>query len=93
MPKAIINVLPTLAAWEVRRVEDLNKEEVKRKVIRQVEQDLSKGSKFVQKSRFFKRGRTVYEKKLVTEYKKNIIKYLEWTWYKGETRASSRHSI
>lgn len=85
--KAIINVLPDFSGLpEVRRVEDLNKEEVKRKVIRQVEQDLSKGQLNVFAAQIVKEAKEVYEK-LVTEYKKNIIEIPRMDLVQGETRA------
>lgn len=85
--KAIINVLPDFSSLpEVRRVEDLNKEEVKRKVIRQVEQDLSKGQQNLFKEQILQEAETVYEK-LVAEYKKNIIEIPRMDLVQGETRA------
>lgn len=85
--KAIINVLPDFSSLpEVRRVEDLNKEEVKRKVIRQVEQDLSKGQQNLFKEQILQEAEIVYEK-LVTEYKKNIIEIPRMDLVQGETRA------
>lgn len=85
--KAIINVLPDFNSLpEVRRVEDLNKEEVKRKVIRQVEQNLSKGQLNVFAAQIVEEAKEVYEK-LVTEYKKNIIEIPRMDLVQGETRA------
>lgn len=85
--KAIINVLPDFSSLpEVRRVEDLNKEEVKRKVIRQVEQDLSKGQQNLFKEQILQEAEAVYEK-LVTEYKKNIIEIPRMDLVQRETRA------
>lgn len=85
--KAIINVLPDFGSLpEVRKVEDLNKEEVKRKVIRQVEQNLNKGQQNIFKDEILKQAETVYET-LVTEYKKNIIEIPRMDLVQGETRA------
>lgn len=85
--KAIINVLPDFSSLpEVRKVEDLNKEEVKRKVIRQVEQNLSKGQLNVFAAQIVEEAKEVYEK-LVTEYKKNIIEIPRMDLVQGETRA------
>lgn len=85
--KAIINVLPDFSSLpEVRSVEDLNKEEVKRKVIRQVEQDLTKGQQNLFRDEILKEAEAVYEK-LVTEYKKNIIEIPRMDLVQGETRA------
>ena len=85
--KAIINVLPDFGSLpEVRKVEDLNKVEVKRKVIRQVEQNLNKGQQNIFKDQILKEAETVYET-LVTEYKKNIIEIPRMDLVQGETRA------
>jgi type III restriction enzyme len=85
--KAILNVLPDFGSLpEVRRVEDLSKEEVKRKVIRQVEENLSKGQQNLFKAEILKEAETVYET-LVTEYKKNIIEIPRMDLVQGETRA------
>lgn len=85
--KAIINVLPDFSSLpEVRRVEDLNKEEVKRKVIRQVEQNLSKGQLNIFAAQIVEEAKEIYEK-LVTEYKKNIIEIPRMDLVQGETRA------
>lgn len=85
--KAIINVLPDFSSLpEVRRVEDLQKEEVKRKVMRQVELDLSKGQQNLFKALILEEAESVYEK-LVTEYKKNIIEIPRMDLVQGETRA------
>lgn len=85
--KAIINLLPNFSSIpEVRRVEDLNKKEVKRKVIRQVEQDLSKGQLNLFKEKILEEVELVYEK-LITEYKKNIIEIPRIDLVQGETQA------
>jgi type III restriction enzyme len=85
--KAIINVLPDFGSLpEVRRVEDLSKEEVKRKVIRQVEKNLSEGQQNIFKDQILKEAEAVYET-LVIEYKKNIIEIPRMDLVQGETRA------
>lgn len=85
--RAIISVLPDFSSLpEVRRVEDLNKEEVKRKVIRQVEQNLSKGQQHIFRDQILQEAETIYET-LVTEYKKNIIEIPRMDLVQGETRA------
>jgi type III restriction enzyme len=85
--KAIISVLPDFSSLpEVRRVEDLNKEEVKRKVIRQVEENLSKGQLNIFAAQIVAEATEVYEK-LVTEYKNNIIEIPRMDLVQGETRA------
>lgn len=86
--KAIIQVLPGFNSLpEVRRVEDLNKEEVKRKVIRQVEYNLSQGQQNLFKDEILKEANAVYEK-LVTEYKNNIIEIPRMDLVQGEITAS-----
>jgi type III restriction enzyme len=85
--KAIINVLPDFNSLpEVRRVEDLSKEEVKRKVIRQIEQNLNKGQLNVFAAQIVEEAKAVYDT-MVTEYKKNIIEIPRMDLVQGETRA------
>lgn len=85
--KAIINVLPDFNTLpEVRKVDDLNKEEVKRKVIRKVEKSLSEGQQNMFKEDILKEAESVYET-LVTEYKKNIIEIPRMDLVQGETKA------
>jgi type III restriction enzyme len=85
--KAIINVLPDFGSLpEVRRVEDLNKEEVKRKVIRQVEENLNKGQLNVFAAQIVEEAKKVYDV-MVTEYKKNIIEIPRMDLVQGETKA------
>ncbi len=86
--KAIISVLPDFYSLpEVRKVDDLNKEEVKRKVIRQVEKNLSQGQLNIFKDDIVKEAEVIYEK-LVTEYKKNIIEIPRMDLVQGEVTAS-----
>ncbi len=83
--KAIISVLPDFNSLpEVRKVDDLNKEEVKRKVIRQVEKVYSQN---LFKEEIVKEAEAIYEK-LVTEYKKNIIEIPRMDLVQGEVTAS-----
>jgi type III restriction enzyme len=83
--KAIISVLPDFNSLpEVRKVDDLNKEEVKRKVIRQVEKNYSQN---LFKDEIVKAAEEIYEK-LVTEYKKNIIEIPRMDLVQGEVTAS-----
>ncbi|MDD2832360.1 MAG: hypothetical protein PHH95_09495, partial [Bacteroidales bacterium] len=85
--KAIINVLPDFGSLpEVRRVEDLSKEEVKRKVIRQVEKNLSEGQGNLFAAQIVAEAKEVYDT-MVTEYKKNIIEIPRMDLVQGETRA------
>ncbi|MEZ7937481.1 MAG: DEAD/DEAH box helicase family protein [Paludibacteraceae bacterium] len=86
--KAIISVLPDFNSLpEVRKVDDLNKEEVKRKVMRQVEYNLSQGQLNMFKDDIVKEAEVIYEK-LVTEYKKNIIEIPRMDLVQGEVTAS-----
>lgn len=86
--KAIINVLPDFNSLpEVRRVEDLNKEEVKRKVIRKVEYNLSQGQLNLFKDDIIKEAEAIYDV-LVTEYKKNIIEIPRMDLVQGDVTAS-----
>jgi type III restriction enzyme len=85
--KAIINVLPDFNSLpEVCRVEDLSKEEVKRKVIRQVELNLNKGQLNVFAAQIVAEAKVIYDT-MVTEYKKNIIEIPRMDLVQGETRA------
>lgn len=85
--KAIINVLPDFGSLpEVKRVEDLSKEEVKRKVIRQVEKNLSEGQGNLFASQILEEAKVIYDT-IVTEYKKNIIEIPRMDLVQGETRA------
>jgi type III restriction enzyme len=85
--KAIINVLPDFNSLpEVRKVEDLCKEEVKRKVIRQVEKNLSQGQLNLFAAQIVEEAKQVYDS-MVSEYKKNIIEIPRMDLVQGETRA------
>jgi type III restriction enzyme len=86
--KAIIKALPDFNTLpEVRRVDDLSKPEVKRKVIRQIEKDLSQGQQNLFKAEVLQEAEVVYET-LVTEYKKNIIEIPRMDLVQGDTTAS-----
>lgn len=85
--KAIINVLPDFNSLpEVRRVEDLSREEVKRKVIRQVEKNLSKGQGNLFAAEIVEEAKAIYDA-MVTEYKSNIIEIPRMDLVQGETSA------
>lgn len=89
--KAIINVLPDFNSLpEVRRVEDLGKEEVKRKVIRQVEKNLAEGQGNLFAAQIVEEARAIYDT-VVSEYKKNIIEIPRMDLVQGETRAEFKH--
>jgi len=86
--KAIISVLPDFNSLpEVRKVEDLNKVEVKQKVIRQVEKNLSQGQLNLFKDDIVKEAEAIYER-IVTEYKKNIIEIPRMDLVQGDVTAS-----
>ena len=85
--KAIIAVLPDFNTLpEVRKVDDLTKVEVKRKVIRQIEVNLSKGQLNLFASDIVAEAEEVYDK-MVSEYKKNIIEIPRMDLVQGNVRA------
>jgi type III restriction enzyme len=86
--KAIINALPDFNTLpEVRRVEDLNKEEVKRKVIRQIEEKLSQGQGNLFAADIVKEAKETYER-VVASYKENIIEIPRMDLVLGEVTAT-----
>ena len=87
---AIIHVLPNFNALpEERNVNDLNKPEVKRKVIRQVEENLTKGQLNLFAGDILKEAIEVYDT-LVNEYKKNIIEIPRMDLVQGDVTAEFR---
>ena len=89
--KAIINALPDFNTLpEVRRVEDLNKEEVKRKVIRQIEKKLSEGQQNIFAEDIIKEAEESYEK-IVASYKENIIEIPRMDLVLGDVTATFNH--
>lgn len=89
--KAIINSLPDFNTLpEVRRVEDLNKEEVKRKVIRQIEKKLNEGQGNLFAADIVKEAEATYEK-IVASYKENIIEIPRMDLVLGEVIATFNH--
>ena len=89
--KAIINSLPDFNTLpEVRRVEDLNKEEVKRKVIRQIEKKLNDGQQNIFALDILKEAEETYEK-IVASYKENIIEIPRMDLVLGEVTATFNH--
>ncbi|MFZ2284319.1 MAG: DEAD/DEAH box helicase family protein [Lutibacter sp.] len=89
--KAIINALPDFNTLpEVRRVEDLNKEEVKRKVIRQIEKKLSEGQQNIFAVDIIKEAEETYEK-IVASYKENIIEIPRMDLVLGDVLATFNH--
>lgn len=86
--KAIINSLPDFNTLpEVRRVEDLNKEEVKRKVIRQIEKKLNEGQGNLFTADILKEAEETYEI-IVASYKENIIEIPRMDLVLGEVTAT-----
>lgn len=89
--KAIINALPNFNTLpEVRRVEDLNKPEVKRKVIREIEKTLSVGQGNLFAADILKEAETKYEI-IVASYKENIIEIPRMDLVLGEVTATFNH--
>jgi len=76
-----LNIMP-----EVRKVDDLNREEVKRKVLKQVEKNLSQGQQNLFKDEIVKEAEAVYDL-LVTEFKKNTIEIPRMDLVQGEVTA------
>lgn len=86
--KAIITALPDFNSLpEVRKVEDLNKEEVKRKVMRKVEQNLKSGQLNMFADDIVNEAEQVYEK-MVSEYKRNIIEIPRMDLVQGEVKVN-----
>ncbi|MEA5141891.1 DEAD/DEAH box helicase [Arcicella rigui] len=89
--KAIINALPNFNSLpEVRKVEDLCKEEVKSQVIKQIEKNLSEGQLNIFAAQIVEEAKVVYDV-MVSEYKKNIIEIPRMDLVQGETRAEFKH--
>lgn len=89
--KAILNSLPDFNTLpEVRRVEDLNKEEVKRKVIRQIEKKLNEGQGNLFAVDIIKEAEATYEK-IVASYKEHIIEIPRMDLVLGEVTATFNH--
>lgn len=89
--KAILNSLSDFNTLpEVRRVEDLNKEEVKRKVIRQIEKKLSEGQGNLFAADILKEVEEKYEK-YVASYKENIIEIPRIDLVLGDVTATFNH--
>lgn len=91
--KAIIDVLPGFNSLpEVRNVEDLNKAEVKKKVLQQVRANMNKpgmtGNLF--EDAILAEASYSYDT-IVSEYKKNIIEIPRMDLVQGETRAEFKN--
>jgi len=84
---AILNVLPDFNTLpEVRNVNDLSKPEVKRKVIRQVEENLTKGQLNLFAEDILNEVGDVYDT-IVSEFKKNIIEIPRMDLVQGDVKA------
>jgi len=89
--KAIINVLPDFNSIKgVRKVDDLSKEEVKRKVIRKLEQNLKKGQLNIFADDIIHEAEQIYDT-MVAEFKSNIIEIPRMDLVQGEVTASFNH--
>lgn len=89
--KAIISVLPEFNSLsEVRRVEDLSKEEVKRKVLRQVEKNLMEGPANLFAAQMVEEAKEIYDT-MVAIFKENIIEIPRMDLVQGEIRAEFKH--
>lgn len=89
--RAIINVLPEFnSILEVRRVDDLCKEEVKQKVIQLVEKKLNEGQGNLFAEQIVEEAKIIYDV-MVNEFKKNIIEIPRMDLVQGETRAEFTH--
>lgn len=89
--RAIINVLPEFnSILEVRRVDDLCKEEVKQKVIQLVEKKLYEGQGNLFAEQIVEEAKIIYDV-MVNEFKKNIIEIPRMDLVQGETRAEFTH--
>jgi len=85
--KAIIYALPHFNTLpEIRKVDDFSKEEVKTKVIKQIEEYLSKGQVNLFASQILEEATEIYEK-VVADYKKNIIEIPRMDLVQGEVEA------
>lgn len=89
--KAIIQVLPDFNSLSgITKVDDLRKEEVKRKVIRQVQENLTKGQLNIFADQIVEEAKTVYDA-MVTEFKNNIIEIPRMVLSQAETTISFSH--
>jgi type III restriction enzyme len=85
--KAIITALPDFNLLpEVNKVEDLNKPEVKRQVIRQLEANLNKGQQNIFSTQIVAEAEANYER-IVAAYKENIIEIPRMDLVQGEVTA------
>jgi len=87
--KAIIDVLPTLSNIRgVNKIEDLQKKEVEEQAIKRIEKNLAKAhQQNLFKDQIVRDAKKIY-KKIVSEYKKNIIEIPRMTITQGEVIAT-----
>ncbi len=89
--KAIIEAIPTFNSLpEVKKVDDLQKKEVKEKVMEAIEYRLSQGQQSIFKEQILEEAKAIYAT-LVTEYKNNIIEIPRMDLVQGEARAEFTH--
>lgn len=89
--KAVITALPEFNSLpEVRKFDDYYKPEVKRQVIRKIEDNLSKGQQNLFKADIVKEAEAVYEV-MVTELKDRFIEIPRMDLVQGEVTASFNH--
>ncbi len=89
--KAIINALPDFNTLpEVRKIDDLNKEEVKRKVIRQIEKKLNEGQGNLFVADILREAEERYET-IVSSFKERSIEIPRMDLVQGEVVATFNH--
>lgn len=89
--KAIIQVLPDFNTIPgITKVDDLRKEEVKRKVIRQVQENLAKGQGNLFAAQIVAEAENIFDS-IVTEYKNNIIEIPRMVVSQTESRIVFLH--
>ena len=85
--KAIINALPDFNSVPgIRKVDDLRNDEVKRKVIRQISENLNQGQGNIFASQIVAEAEVVYDA-MVTEFKNNIIEIPRMDLVQGDVEA------
>jgi len=86
--KAIIQVLPDFNTLPgITKVDDLRKEEVKRKVIRLIQENLQKGQGNLFADQIVEEAKVVYDT-MVTEFKNNMIEIPRMVLSQADTRIS-----
>jgi len=86
--KILVNVIPFFNTNSaVKKVDDLNKPEVKQQVMQAVQKELSTGQGNLFATQIAKEAEVIYEK-LIADYKKNIIEIPRMDLVQGEVTAS-----